>query len=248
MRPLPGRHPPSRPVSKPLNDPEHQYAEAGGRGRTSPLFRPGSSAGGRGGRGEEGEEAPRRPGFTAGSPLRSQLAGGQSRGLRIQRSFRLHQRSVQPRFPTCLLPRECSLTPPRPLVPRAGLWGCPPLPFSSTEMLLTVQLLRHLSPVSGHALPVRAPPARSLGSRAPSDCWAAASRPFSQHGLARRRRCARRAPCPPAPKAARAPQTRRGAWKTHLGTLASDPGSRVAECVSAAVRKADSGAPRAPGV
>ena len=50
------------PVSKPLNDPEHQYAEAGGRDRTSPLFRPGSCAGGRGGRGRGGrrgtQEAP----------------------------------------------------------------------------------------------------------------------------------------------------------------------------------------------
>lgn len=97
----------------------------------------------------------------------------------------LISRLVQPRFPTCLLPRECSLTPPRPLGTRAGLWGRPPLPFSSTEMFLIVQLLRHLSPVSGHALPVWAPPSRSLGNTAPSVCWAPASQPFSQHRLAR---------------------------------------------------------------
>ena len=247
MRPLPGRHPPSRPVCKPLNDPEHQYAEAGGRDRTSPLFRPGISAGGRGGARERREKGhPGGPRHSPGSPLRSQLAGGQSRSLGIQRrSFRPHQPLGPASFPHLLAPSP--VPPPRLLVTRAGLWGRPSLPFSSAEMFLTVRLLCHLSPISGRALPARAPPSGSLGKQGAFRLLGTSIPASFTHRLARRRRCFRRAPCPPAANAARMPETRRGAWKTHLWGcwhLITD----VAECVSAAVRKGDSCAPRAPGV
>lgn len=92
-----------------------------------------------------------------------------------------------------------------------------------------------MSLVSGRAFLVRAPPSRSLGRRR------LRSAGYQHPGLFHSR-----APCPPAPNAARAVtgalQTRRGALKTHLWGrwhLIPDP---VLLCVSAAVRKADSGA------
>lgn len=75
-----------------------------GETEQAPYSGPGALLGDVGGAGEEGEEAPRRPGFAAGSPLRSQLAGGQSRGLRIQRRFLPHQPLGPASFPHLFAP------------------------------------------------------------------------------------------------------------------------------------------------
>lgn len=75
-----------------------------GETEQAPYSGPGALLGDVGGAGEEGEEAPRRPGFATGSPLRSQLAGGQSRGLRIQRRFLPHQPLGPASFPHLFAP------------------------------------------------------------------------------------------------------------------------------------------------
>lgn len=91
-----------------------------GETEQAPYSGPGALLGDVGGAEEEGEGAPRRPAFAAGSPLRSQLAGGQSHGLRIQRSFRPHQPLGPASFPHLFAPSR--VLPDAPTPPRHQGW------------------------------------------------------------------------------------------------------------------------------
>ena len=150
-----------------------------GETEQAPYSGPGALLGDVEGAGEEGEGAPRRPPLAPRFPPKEPARWGtKSRPSDPTAELPGASAAWSSLVPTCLLPRQCSLTPPRLLVTRAGLWGRPPLLFSSAEMFLIVPVpfvTRFWTCLPGPGATLK-----ESGETAPSICWVPASRPFSQ--------------------------------------------------------------------